>query len=128
VGRVAEQDHRVLLHGIDRGRRDAIDHRLGAAQRAEERLHADRHATEFNHVDVLVGEELLRADRALFLGRGDEAGDKLDRVAVDAAELGVGVVDRHLRAGGGQQADGRRAALLVDVADVDRRQGRVGRA
>src|SRR4029077_10748036 len=31
-------------------------------------------------------------------------------------------------AGGGQQANGRRAALLVDVADVDRRQGLVGRA
>ena len=128
VGHVAEQDHRVLLHGIDRGRRDAVDHRQGAAQRGVERLHADRHAPQLDHVDLLVGEELLRADRALFLGRGDEAGDKLDRVAVDAAEIGVGVVDRHLRAGGGQQADGRRAALLVDEADVDRRQRLVRRA
>ena len=101
---------------------------LAPSERGVERLDADRHAAQVDHVDLLVGEELLRAGRALFLGRGDEAGDQLDRVAVHAAELGVGVLDRHLRARGGQQADGRRAALLVDEADVDRRQGRVRRA
>ena len=60
----------------EEGNGDAVDHRLGATQGAEERLPADRHATQRDHVDLFVGEELLRADRALFLGRGDEAGDR----------------------------------------------------
>jgi branched-chain amino acid transport system permease protein len=37
-------------------------------------------------------------------------------VAVHAAELGVGVLDGHLRAGGGQQAYGRRATLPTGLA------------
>ena len=50
------------------------------------------------------------------------------RVAVDPAELGVDVLDRHLRAVGGVLADHLRAALLVDEAHGDGRQRAVRRA
>jgi hypothetical protein len=122
VGGVAEHDHGVLLHGVGRRQGDADDHRLGAAQRGVEGLDSDGHRALVDHLDRLVGQQLLGAGRPLLVGRLDEALLEHDRMAVDAVELGVDVLDRGLRARGRQRSDLLGAALLVDPADGDRRQ------
>ena len=126
VGGVAEQDYVARLGCVNRGHRNANDHRLGCPDRGLERLVADRHRTLVDHRDRLVCQELLATRRAFLFGRADEAGLEYERMAVDAAELGVDVLDRDLRAVRRQRSDLLLAALLVDEADRHRRQRLVG--
>ncbi len=75
-----------------------------------------------DHGDLLVVDELLAAGGAFLLVRLDEALDERDRMATDAAELVVHVLDGQLRAGGREPADHHLATLLVHPADVHLRQ------
>ena len=93
---------------------------------ASERLRSGGDGARRDHGDLLVVHELLAAGRAFFLVRLDEALDECDRMAVDATELVVDVLDGELGACGRQPADDDLAALLVDPADVDLRLLRVG--
>ena len=82
---------------------------------------------DHGHDRVVVG-ELLAALLALFLGVGDVAGHDLERVAADSAGLLVDVLDRVVDAVDVGVADLDGAALLVEVADLDRLEAAVGRA
>ena len=74
---------------------------------------------------VVVG-ELLSALLAFLLGVGDVAGHHLEGSAADAAGLLVDELDGGVDAGDVGVADDDSATLLVEVADLDRRQAGVG--
>ena len=93
-----------------------------------ERLAPDGDGAGDDRDDVGIVRELLAALLALFLVLRDEALDELDRMAADASRLLVDELDRHVRAGGRDRTrDHDGTALLVEVADLDRLEARVGR-
>ena len=98
------------------------------AERGVERLVADGDRTELDDLDPLVVRELLAALRAFLLRGGGEAVADHERVALDAAEVAVDVLDGGLDAVRPAGADEDLAALRVDRADDDRREPRVGLA
>ena len=124
----AVEHGRCVLHRVSGADRHAVDHRLRAGQRGIERLGSDEgRSGEHGHDRVVVG-ELLAALLALFFGVGDVAGHDLERVAADAAGLLVDVLDRVVDAVDVGVGHLDRAALLVEVADLDRLEAVVGRA
>ena len=125
---IAEQDVAVLVLRIRRARRHAVDHGLRPVDRRHERLRTDGHRTDCDDVDAVVVGELLTAALTLLLGRRREARGELDRVAVDATQLLVDVLDGELRAVCRVRARIRRSALLVGPADDDLALARVGGA
>ena len=72
--------------------------------------------------DVVVVGELLAALLAFLFGVGDVAGHHLERMAADATGLLVDELDGGVDAGDVRVADDDGATLLVEVADLDRRQ------
>ena len=119
----------VLCH-VRRVDREALDDRdVGALDRRVDRVRSGPDRPVADHVDVLVGEELVSARLALLLGVLDVAGDELELVAADAAAVLVDPVDGQLRRVRRLRAERHdRAALVVHPADLHRRLALVGLA
>ena len=123
-----EQREAVLALRVDRQQLDAADRGLLVAEGGVERLVADGDGTELDDLDPLVVGELLAALRALFLrGRGEAVADH-ERVALDAAQVAIDVLDGRPDSVRPAGSDQDLASLRVDRADDDRRQPRVGLA
>ena len=122
---VAEERVAVLVRRVGSADRDAVDHRLLAVDRRDERLVADRDRAGPDGVDVLVVDHLLTAGLTLLLGRRDVARGELDGVTVDATELLVEVLHGQLGPLGRARADVGRTALLVHPTDRERRLARI---
>ena len=99
---------------------------LAPAERGVERLGPDERRAGHHGDDGVVVGELLAALLAFLLRVGDVAGHHLERVAADATGLLVDVLDRGIDAVDVRVGDLDRAALLVEVADLDRRLAGIG--